>query len=281
MYYFLITAAALLFSVQFVFHNGYQKQSESSLGSSLKFSLYTSLFGLVWLLLVNGFRVEASLFSAAVALVYGFVNIGFSYSSIQAFRYANLAVYSVFSMIGGMLLPFVYGICCGETLTPVRLICCCLIGLSVAMSIDRTKQSAKAVGSYLGVFCLNGMVGVLSEFHQSRQTLCVDSASFMMLTMAATAVLSGALLLGQKHRDLSLSKKAALSCAGYAAFSSVGNLLLLIALLHLPASVQYPIVTGGVIVFSVLIDLVRGEAVSRREALAAAVAFASAALMAL
>ena len=57
------------------------------------------------------------------------------------------------------------------------------------------------------------------------------------------------------------------------------NLLLLLSLLHLPASVQYPIVTGGVIVFSTLIDLARGVGAGRRKLLAALVVLAATALM--
>lgn len=281
MYYFMITSAAFLFSLQFVFNHGYQRENESGMSASLRFSLYTSLFGLVWLLLINRFHMELTLFSILVAVADGFVSIGFSYCSIKAFQYANLSVYSVFSMIGGMVLPFVYGVVCGEELTAVRLICCVLIVISVAMPLKRSGGSRKAVKYYIGVFVLNGMVGVLSEFHQSHQELCVDSASFMMLRMLSAIVLSALFLLARKERNFGVSKKSLIYCAGYSGFNSIGNLLLLIALLHLHASVQYPIVTGGVIVFSTLIDLLRKERVSKRELLAAALAFAASALMAL
>jgi len=279
MYILMIAVAAFLFSMQFVFNNGFQRENGSGLAVSLRFSFYTSVWGFLVLLVINRFHLEFTVFSVLVAVVYGLVNIGFSFCSIKAFEYANLSVYSVFSMIGGMALPFAYGLLTGEELKTVRIVCFLLIILSVVMSVEKGERSRKALKYYLGVFCLNGLVGVLSEFHQSQQGMCVDSGSFMMLTMVTTTVLSGLLLLhGGGFRQ---NIKSHGFCAGYSVLCSVGNLLLLIALLHLPASVQYPIVTGGVIVFSTVIALARKDTVTRREIFAAGIAFAASVLMAL
>ena len=69
--------------------------------------------------------------------------------------------------------------------------------------------------------------------------------------------------------------------AGSACLNSVANMLLLIALLKLPASVQYPMVTGGVIVFSTVIELVRKSKLTKKEIAAALIAFAVSAMMAI
>ena len=277
----MITSAAFLFSLQFLFNNGYQKESGSGWRSSLKFAFYSSIAGLFVLLCINRFHLELTGFSLAAAFVYGLVNVGSSYSSVKAFESANLSVYSVFSMIGGMLLPFVYGILCGEELTIMRLACCVLITLSVLISIEKDDQYKKAVKYYIAVFFLNGMAGVISKFHQSYPALCVDSGSFMMLTKITTIFLSVLLLLVRKERDFKVTGKAFAFCSGHSVFNSVGNLMLLIALFHLPASVQYPIVTGGVIVFSTGIDLVRKVKVTKKELVAAGIAFWATVLMAL
>lgn len=280
MYYFMITVSAFLFSLQFMFNHGYQKENGSSWPFSLKFSLYTSITGFVILLVINQFQMKITMFSLLIAFLYGAVSISLSYSSIKAFEYANLSVYSVFSMIGGMILPFIYGILCGEKCNAVKLICCILIAISVMMTINKGKQLRKAFKYYMAVFFLNGMVGVISKFHQSYTALCVDSASFIMLTKLTTILLSTLIMLTLHERNFTINKKAFLYCAGYSVFNSVGNLMLLIALLYLPASVQYPIVTGGVIVFSTLIDIVRKVHVTKKELLSAIIAFISAILMA-
>ena len=106
----MIIIAVCLFSTQFLLNNEYRKESGNTWNASLKFSLYSSITGFIILAITNKFNFNISMFSAVVAAVYSLVCIGLGYSSIKAFTYANLSVYSVFSMIGGMLLPFAYGL---------------------------------------------------------------------------------------------------------------------------------------------------------------------------
>lgn len=281
MKYLMIIIAAVMFSFQFVFHDGFRRENGSDWNSSLKFTFYTSVAGLLALLIINKFHIEFSLFSLATASVYTIVCILSSYSSIKAFLYANLSVYSVFSMIGGMLLPFLYGIMGGEAFKTTRLVCCLLISLAVIMSINKGEHSSKAIKYYMLVFFLNGMVGVISKFHQSYPALCVDSGSFMILTRITGILFCLVLLLCLKKRNFTVNKKALIYTGLYAILNSVGNLLLLIALLYLPASVQYPIVTGGVIVCSTVIVIIRREKITKRELLAAAIAFVATIFMAI
>ena len=281
MYYLFIIVAAIMFSFQFVFNNGFRIETDSSWNSALKFTLYSSIAGLIVLLVINKLHMEVSLFSVLTACVYSFVCIALGYVSIKAFEYANLSVYSVFSMIGGMVLPFLYGIMCGEEFKTIRVVCCVLIALSVTMSIKKGEHSKKATKYYVLVAFLNGLVGVISKFHQSHPYLCVDSGSFMILTKISAVLFSLILLLLHKEHDFFVSRKALLYAGLYSVLNSVGNLLLLIALLNLPASVQYPIVTGGVIIISTLIVIIRREKITQKEILAAGVAFIATVLMAM
>ena len=223
---------------------------------------------------------EFSVFSMTVAVVYALTCIALSYSSIKAFTYANLSVYSVFAMIGGMVLPFVYGIMCGEEFKLIRVVCCVLIAICVTMSINKSEHSGKAIKYYMAVFFLNGFVGVISKFHQSYSELCVDSGSFMMMTKMVTIILASLLLLAEKKRNFYVTKKALVYSALYSVVNSIGNLMLLVALLHIPASVQYPVVTGGTIVFSTLFVIAKREKFTKREIGAAVIAFVATVFMA-
>lgn len=269
----MVIFSALLFSLQFLFNNGYQRQNGTGWESTLKFSFYTALAGLIIMFATNKFRMEFSLFSAAVATVYGAVSILLNYSTIKAFEYACLSVYSIYSMIGGMMLPIIYGLLCGEELNPTKLICCVLIVVSVAMTAEN-KQSKKAFRYYIAVFFLNGMFGVISKFHQSHTKYCVDSGSFLILTRVVMLIIC--LILMLKDKKFAIDIKSLTYCTGAAGLNCFGNLILLIALLHLPASVQYPMVTGGTIAFSVIIDLIRRTKVTNRQIIAAVISFASA-----
>ena len=279
-YYLMIIVSVCLFSTQFLLNNEYRKENGNTFNSSLKFSLYASISGFIALAIINKFHFEISLFSALVAAVYSLVCIALAYSSIKAFTYANLSVYSVFSMIGGMLLPFIYGILCGEEFKLTRIVCCFLIAVCVILSINKAGNSGKSFKYYIAVFILNGLVGVISKFHQSFTELCVDSGSFMMLSKIFSVVFSLIFILLQKEKNFSLSKKAGFYTVLYSVVNSVGNLLLLLALLHIPASVQYPIVTGGTIVVSTLIGIIRKEKITQREIFAAVVAFVATVFMA-
>lgn len=281
MYYFIVSLATLLFSLQFMFNNGFQKENGSSVFQAFNLSLYTSIFGLIILLVLNRFTLKITLFSSIVAIVYSVATLLLNYATIKAFHYANLSVYSVFSMIGGMILPFLYGVLTGEEFKLIRLACCVLITLSILMTITDKSQSKKAVKYYIAVFFLNGSVAVISSFHQSFESICTDSSSFLMLTKIIIAVICILLMLCQKERQFKISKKSMFYCFGIAGLNSIANLLLLIALLHLPTSVQYPLVTGGTIVFSTLIDKLRKVKVTKTEFIAAGIALASSILMAL
>lgn len=281
MYYFLVIAAVILFSLQFLFNQRFEQSRGESLKSALEFSLYKSIVIVVIMLFISGFKVEISLFSLVMSVIYAVSGIAMTVFSMKAFAVANLSVYSVFSMLGGMLLPFVLGVgFYNEELTAFKVICCALIVVSVLLNIKKGKQDKKAIIYYMAVFMLNGMAGVISKIHQSSETPHADSSGFMMLTSIVTVVICAVWLL-IKDKKISLIKgKEFLFASGYGVFNGIGNLFLLISLVHLPASVQYPLVTGGVMLFSTIISAVRKEKITAKEYIAAAVSFIASVFMA-
>ena len=85
------------------------------------------------------------------------------------------------------------------------------------------------------------------------------------------------LVKNKKFPVLPIKEVGNLGC--YAACSGIGNLLCLIALKTLDASVQYPIITGGVMVFSTIISIIRKEKPSVRTLISTAIAFISTVLI--
>ena len=71
-----------------------------------------------------------------------------------------------------------------------------------------------------------------------------------------------------------ITLRPALDMAAYGAVNRVANFLLLLSLAHLPASAQYPFVTGGVMIVSTLISFFTPQKPSKKELLAVALAFA-------
>ena len=160
----------------------------------------------------------------------------------------------------------------------MRLICCLLIALSVVLTIQKGDASQKAMRYYIMIFILNGLGGVICAYHQA-QPPAVDNGSFMMLSRIVSIPVCGLLLL--KSRDYRLNLKALFYSAGHSVLNNLGVLLQLTALLTLPSSVQFPLVTGGVIVFSTVFSFLRREKVTVKQVLAALVALTASVFMAL
>ena len=287
LYYVLVIISTILFSLQFLFNQRFQQTYGTGMKATQVFSLYKSLVIILMMLLISGFKVQFSWFSLGMATIYAVSSITMGYYSLKAFSVANLSVYSVFSMLGGMILPFFLGVLFydeGDNLV-FKIICCALIVVAVLLNIKSGKQDKKALVYYFAVFVLNGMAGVISKIHQSSTSLSpVDSTSFMLLTASVAVVVSATWLL-IAYREIPLIKgKNVLFVTGYGVFNGLGNLFLLIALSGengLPASVQYPLVTGGVMVCSTIISTIRKEKLTVREYIATFIALLASIFIAL
>lgn len=280
MMYALLTFAALLFAIQFLFNQQFRKFNGDGDDSTVIFAGYTHGISFLIMLVLSGFKLEFTWFSVLIAAIYAVVVLGYNYASLKSFATANLSVFSIYAMLGGMLMPLAYGIIfCNEEPSIFKIFCIVLIVIATALSFEKSTTKGNNLKYYLGVFVLNGMVGVLSKIHQSDSTLAVDSKSFMATINIIVFVICLAYQLVKNKRIEKISFKAFGSVAGHAFCNGIGNLLCLIALVSLPASVQFPITTGGVMVFSTIISLIRKEKPSPRTLISTAIAFVSTVLM--
>ena len=286
LYYCLVILSTVLFSLQFLFNQRFQETYGTGMKAAQVFSLYRSGVIILMMLFIAGFKVQFSWFSLGMAAVYALSGIAMGYYSLKAFSVANLSVYSVFSMLGGMILPFFLGVLFfdeGENLA-FKIICCALIVVAVLLNIKSGKQDKKALLYYFAVFVLNGMSGVISKLHQSSTLPHVDSTNFMLWASVVSLVISFFWILIAYRRIPLIMGKNIWFVSGYGVFNGLGNLFLLIALSGeqgLPASVQYPLVTGGVMVCSTVISTVRKEKLTVREYVATAIALLASVFIAL
>ena len=271
--YLLLILAAFLFAVQFLFNQQYRRLKGEGLGATMTFSLYTSAISFVILFALGRFQLHITWFSLLIAVLYAAVCLLSSYAGLKAFGTANLSVYSIFMMLGGMLLPFAYGILfANEALSFAKALSILLICAAVGCSFEKGAEGKNAYRFYAAIFILNGLVGVLSKIHLSIPALAVDSYSFMATIQLALLAMCLLYCLMTRQGIPKPSGKLYLCLSGYAICNGIGNLFCQIALTSLPASVQYPIITGGVMVFSTLISLARREPIGGKTYLAAALA---------
>ena len=271
--YLILILAAFLFAVQFLFNQQYRRLKGEGLDATMTFSLYTSAISFVLLFALGRFQLHITWFSLLIAVLYAAVCLLSSYAGLKAFGTANLSVYSIFMMLGGMLLPFAYGILfANEALSFAKALSILLICAAVGCSFEKGAEGKNAYRFYAAIFILNGLVGVLSKIHLSVAALAVDSYSFMATIQLALLAMCLLYCLMTWQGIPKPSGKLYLCLSGYAVCNGIGNLFCQIALTSLPASVQYPIITGGVMVFSTLISLARREPIGGKTYLAAALA---------
>lgn len=279
-YYVMVEIATVLFSLQFLFNQCFQKSNGTDLKTTLVFSFYKSVVIVILMLFISGFEFKFTLFSLIMGTIYTLSSVLMTYFSLKAFAIANLSVYSVFSMLGGMLFPFMLGVALyHEQLSFFKIICCALVVLAVLMNLKSGKNNKKTIWYFIAVFVLNGMAGVISKIHQSSELSHTDSTGFMIISSITSIVICG-IWLATKYKKIPLIKgQDCIYISGYGVFNGVGNLFLLIALNSLPASIQYPLVTGGVMVCSTVISKLRKENPSAKEYLSAAIAFCASVLI--
>ncbi len=293
-YLFLVIAAAL-YSLMFLTNRGYQRNNGTGLGNALTFSMYTGVIALsIFLVLtvigklsswsvLSGFRLEFTWFTVLMAGLGSLVTIGYSIFSIKALGAVNLSLYSIFAMLGGMLLPSLYGlIFSGEELTWGKAACYVLIVVSLVLTFEKGERGNKKSLLYcFGVFILNGLSGVVTSIHREPEFahLASSSEDFTMMNRAISIVvcLVAFLLIYRKFPKIKLRDIGNVS--GNAICGGMGNLLQLIALVSLPSSVLFPIITGGTMLFSMIVSFIIKEKPSVKTIIASVIAAASTVLM--
>ncbi len=274
-YYGILLAAVTMFSFQFLFNGIFEKEYGNGLRAMFVFSAGSSLVGFIILFIINGFKFEFTGFSLFMAFLAALDSIGYTYFSLKSLGRINLSLYSMFSMLGGMILPSVVGILFyNEELTIGKAVCYVLLLLSLFLSSDKGAKKSGYI-YYMGVFILNGMSGVLSTIFQNAPYEKTSAAGYSMLIALTALVICLVFLPFIKGESKKLTKKAIVSMGGYGVLCRVGNYLLLIALAHLPASAQYPFVTGGVMIISTVISFFTKNKPSKREIVGVAVSFAA------
>lgn len=277
MYYALIFISVAMFGGCFALNDVYRKRRGSSLKISMEASFVGAAAAIVILVFINKFNFEFTPFTLIMGMISAANAIGFTVFSFKALNSINISLYSLFSMLGGMALPFAQGIIFyDEKITVAKIVCVIFICLALACTVTRGEKSRGYI-YYIGVFLLNGMSGVLSKLFNELPYEKTSAAGYTFWIAVCTLALSGALwLVLRKNKENGEGKYTLADCAVGAlngGMNRIANFLLVIALLHVDASVQYPAVTGGVMIISTLICFWGERKPSKKELLAVALAF--------
>lgn len=277
LYYALIILSVVMFGGCFALNDLYRQKRGSSIKSSLQYSFIGSIAGFAVLMIANGFQFEFTPFTFIMAILASLNGFAFTFCSFKALDRINLSLYSLFSMLGGMVLPFLQGILFyGEKLSLAKLLCFLLIAVALVLTVEKGERK-KGTVYYLCIFILNGMSGVLSKFYAEAPFSKASATGYTNWISVCSVVIAGILLWvvsgnSPKEGALSLAETAIGAASGIA--NRIANLVLVLALAHVDASVQYPMVTGGVMIVSTLICFFGADKPSKKEVLSVLISFA-------
>ncbi len=275
LYYGFLSAAVAAFGFQFFCGNAYRERHGSGFRATFLFGALSSAAGILLLLLISGACVSATPLTLATALASAVNSVCCTVCGQKALGKVNLSLYSLFMMLGGMAVPFAAGILFfGEPLTAGGAACMVFLVAALLVSARVRGEGRGGLGYCAAVFVFNGLAGVIAKLFYVLPYERADAASLSLLTAAFVLCISLAGLLFARGEKLKLAPVGALCGAGNGLLNTAGNFLLLLALAHLPASVQYPFVTGGVIIVSTLLSYLTPKKAGLPEWIGAALAFA-------
>ena len=172
-----------------------------------------------------------------------------------------------------MALPFAAGLVFfGEAMTLGKGICLVAVFAAMLLTVEKGGSSSSGGGIYcIGIFIFNGMSGVLSKTYEASSYSKTPVSDYSVWSALMTVALALIVLFFLREKDKKKIPAPAFGwMAGYGALNKVANFLLLVSLAHIDASVQYPMVTGGVMVVSTLLSYFTPKKPGRREYIALA-----------
>lgn len=287
MYYAMLIGASFLFGSQFMVTKAFEKNYGKTVRASLSFSLLYSLFaGVIFFiikLISSGTVFNLNSFSLCMAFGLSLVNILSSAIGIKTLALGDIAVYSLFLMLGGMIVPFFAGIVfLKESVSVCNLIGVAIMIIALCLPVFFGKKNKNAVEAQTDgetkkktsvffyvlcvfLFILNGLSSTLSKFNSVREGAALG-AEFTFYTYGIQFVISLAAFalttaLGKSDKTQSEEKQpcilfrpVAIGCgAAFGAVNGTAFLMSSVAAEHVVAVAQYPLITGATILFSSLL----------------------------
>lgn len=272
MEYLLISAAVLCIGINFTLNKVYESKMVKSAEHLLMFPLFTESLSVLLFLCLTGFRPTVTGFGIGMAVLYAFLVESYTVIGLVAVRYGKLAVYTMFLMIGGMLLPYLYGVLfLQEQLTVCRGIGIGVLILSLFLNalFSGEKSGVKTKKRFwilcAAVFVLNGFVSIVSKVHQINPQ-GMEVFDFMVFVSLSKIALSALALLVMRtagrgrqnpepegERGRFPWKTLSAIVIPYALLGGINSVCMLQAAKTLPATVQYPFVTGGTTLITALL----------------------------
>lgn len=263
--YLYLLIAGMLLAANFILQKLYQERAGTGLKAGLIFNTLIGLFTAVIFLFILGFKVNFTPYAFILATLMSLFCLLYTLLGFKIIKHGNVSLYTMFLMSGGMMVPYAWGVIfLDEKLNVFRIIGIAVMLLGVLLPhIGSVRADLKQFLLCIAIFFLNGGCSVVSKLGQTESVFgTVNADEFVFLTGITRFVLCGVallFLLGRKapsNAEHSSSARFILLLTVFSAtISGISYLLQLIGAANLPATVVYPMISGGSIVFTTLADV--------------------------
>lgn len=286
-YYLMIVLSLILLSGDFAVNKLYQKRYGTSLETGLKFNPLMGLFTAVVFFAINKFKFEFSAFSLLMAGIVALSVMSYNILGFRVLKSAGMAFYTLFLMCGGMIVPYVWGVLfLQERLSLLHLVgLIMIISAMVLTANDKKLPDKQILALCVIIFFLNGISSVAGKLHQIEKTyFCISEIEFVIAIGIAKFVISATaymvVRLFQKNKKADKRNDCRFVWGGFlivlsTLLNGLAYILQLNGAKNFPATVLYPLITGGTIIFSSVTGIVFfKERVSKRLIISIIICFA-------
>ena len=287
--YIFVLIAAAFFSIQFIFSKTYQKNA----GGTLLTNFWMSAFYAVWLILIfftaSGFTLQSTAATWIFSAVNAFCSLFCTGATIMAYGLGSMSTVTLYLLVGGQAVPFVYGI-----LTGARPSLLCYAGFAVMLlsflpgiflvpkektESNTTAEKKQGAGSKrilfhllcFVIFLANGFISVLTTMKAQKDpgtpnSVFLTTNGICLLLLAGIIILITSCIEKKRHgtgfKSLflgSVNKKATwtgaliafVTIGLYAGLNGLGNIFSLKAAgTGMSPDIQHPILNSAIIVFT-------------------------------
>ena len=289
-YFFTALLSAFMISCMLLVQKAYQRNFGESVKAGFRFNATIGAIAVVLFFIIGGCKFEFEPFSLVMAFTNSTSVLLYTVLGFKLMNMGQVAEYSLFLMSGGMTVPYIFGLLFlgeAENFKWLSLVGIVLILAGCVLSAGGGKTDKRAIPLCIGVFLLNSMTSVSSKIHSiagaetvGNSPLCrfaaefdsVSDVSFVMWNGVSKVIFCSLALLvvtllakkkGEVAPQPAKTKPVSKTVLTFAiitfvasAIDGVAYFLQLVVAKNVPATLQYPLITGGSIVFTALLGFI-------------------------
>ena len=107
--YLLVILSVILLAFGFILQKVYQRRTADTTEGGIDVSIISAVFSISLLILTSGFSISFTRFSAINAMIKSACCLAYTVIGFKIMKEGSVALYMLFLMSGGMLVPSVWG----------------------------------------------------------------------------------------------------------------------------------------------------------------------------